>query len=64
MMQRKSTTSTAVKAKYNAKTYEQVKVQVKKDSDLMRAIEKFKTENPNELSNLIRGLLEKHFELR
>jgi len=59
---RKTTTSTAVKARYNAKSYEQVKFQVRKDSPLMEQINAFKENNPNKFSELIRDLLEEYFE--
>ena len=59
---RKTKTSTTVKNRYNKRTYREYRFTVRRDSPLNDAIEKFKEENPNELSNLIKVLLSEHFE--
>lgn len=60
MEKRKTVTSSAVKRKYNDKTYNQVVFSVRKDSDLARQIEAYKADG-NQLSPLIKKLLEEYF---
>ena len=60
-MERKTTTSTVVKARYNGKTYKYFRFPIRKDSQLYNDILNFKRENPQGLSNLIKTLLEAHF---
>jgi len=61
MEKRKTTTSTAVKSRYNKKTYKQIKISIRKESDLMQQIEQFQEENPQQLTALIIRLLSEHF---
>jgi len=58
---RKTTTSSAVKNRYNQKTYARYELRLRKDSPLYMDVEKFKESNPDGLPELLRGLLEKHF---
>ena len=60
---RKTTTSSAVKMKYNQKTYTQYAFNVRTDGELYKKIEEFKTKNPLGLSGLIKSLLENHFNI-
>jgi len=60
-LKRQTTTSTAVKTRYNAKTYEQMKFQIRKDSQLHEHIILYKKENPQGFSTLIKSLLEDYF---
>ena len=59
---RKTTTSYEVKQRYNQKTYKNIVVKVRRDSDLMQKIERFQEENPLQLTALIIQLLTEHFE--
>jgi hypothetical protein len=60
---RKTHTSTAVKARYNQKTYDNYHVTVRKESALNEAIKAYKEENPQGFSKLMLSLLNKHFGL-
>jgi len=61
MAERKTVTSSAVKRKYNDKTYNQVVFSVRKDSDLARQIEAYKA-GGNQMAPLIKKLLEEYFK--
>jgi hypothetical protein len=60
---RKTTTSSKVKNRYNAKTYNQYKFNVRKDDELNDKIKEYKQENPQGFQKLVVGLLKKHFDL-
>lgn len=61
---RKTTTSSVVKDRYNAKNYQDYKVRIRKDSDLHSQVEDFKLANPQGWNGLVIKLLEKHFKLK
>ncbi|MDR0220879.1 MAG: hypothetical protein LBI54_05680 [Lachnospiraceae bacterium] len=61
MEKRKTATSTAVKNRYNAKTYDSHVFRVRKGSPLAASIAAYKAENPQGFSELVKSLLEKHF---
>ncbi|MCL2053801.1 MAG: hypothetical protein FWG90_05080 [Oscillospiraceae bacterium] len=60
---RKTTTSAAVKRRYNEKTYQVYNFNVRKDGPLYQKLEEYKTNNPQGLSSLIKTLLEEHFKI-
>jgi hypothetical protein len=49
--------------RYNNKTYTQYAFNVRNDSELFANLERYKSENPQGLSNLIKTLLENHFAI-
>ena len=61
---RKTTTSSTVKDRYNAKTYQDYKVRIRKDSKLYNQVEAFKAEKPQGLNKLVTELLEEHFGIK
>ena len=63
MEKRKTTTSSVVKDRYNAKAYQDYKVRIRKDSKLFEQVEAYKLENPQEWNSLVNTLLEDYFEM-
>ncbi len=57
---RKTTTSTQVKAKYNAKTYKTYRFNVRYDDELHEKLEEYK-DSGNSLNSLFTELAKKHF---
>ena len=60
----KTTTSSSVKNRYNAKTYDQYIFSVRKDDELNIKIKEYKKEHPQGFQSLVVGLLKKHFDLQ
>lgn len=58
---RKTTTSTAVKQRYNKKTYRRFEVSIRRDDPLIGHIDAYTADRPGGLSDLVKRLLGSYF---